>query len=206
MESRIDGGVATAAAGGVWSDSTLTVIEDSSVTHCDAPVGGAIYGRDFGGSTTLYVDTTTFSANTASVGQAIFANTGARFEMRHATIDDHGHGSLIGSGTGRIELYSSILDGPSGPHIAGSVHSNGYNVVPPGTTLGGWKSTDHNAIAALDPLALDGNGTFFHPVPLASPANGVGWVPSADYDQIGTLRLPGVCDAGAVESRAREPL
>jgi|GEM_PF-2279459 len=198
--SRIDGGTAATAGGGVLIDSTFSIIEDSSITHCDSAVGGAIYGRDFGGTTPVYIDVSTLSANTASVGQAIYANTGAWFPMRHVTIDDHAAGSLITSGSGKVELYSSILDGTTGPHVSGLVDSNGYNVVPPGTTLGGWKSTDHNAHAALDPLALDPNGTYYHPIPASSPATGVGWVSFGDYDQIGTPRFAGVCDAGAIES------
>jgi predicted outer membrane repeat protein len=121
--------------GGIFNKGSMTVSR-STINANTAGDGGGIYN-----SGTLSIRTSTLTANTAGVNQGGAIYSVGRLLVSHSTVAGNTAqwlgGGLSAEGPTRVEasILSGNMAGASGPECAGTVTSNGYNLI--WTTDGG---------------------------------------------------------------------
>jgi predicted outer membrane repeat protein len=168
--------------------------------------GGAIYSNS-----TLTVANSTFNANTANAGGAIYQDTSGNSRVDYATIVANTGTSFSGglyndgAGNSTLTISRSIIGGNVNGNCDGVLVSGGYNLWT-GTTNCPFSATgDAVAPASLIPGALASNGG---PTQTMLPAAGnpaINHIPNGQcvipVDQRGAGRPAGAgCDSGAVEA------
>jgi len=205
--------------GAIESDGTANIVRSLFVNNDSTArpdsLGGALYVGSSGMAT---VENSTFSANTAVAGGALY--TFGMVTVRSSTIagnssSSSGSGIAVSASLGTADVANSIVaESTSGSDCAGPVTSSGYNLES--ATTCGFSSTGdlQNTTPLLDPLADLGGPTHTMGLQIGSPAidgahpNGCSDTSGVqlDFDQRGYARsfdgdgTSGVrCDIGAFE-------
>ena len=198
-----NGNSATSAGGAIYATGTMT-IADSLLSGNSAVSGGAIYGN----SAATVISNTTVANNSATNGGGIYLSGGAT-TLTNATIAGN-IATISGGGiritAGAISLKNTILannTAPSGPDMAGTVTSQGYNLVT--DTTGATFTTTTGDVTGQDPLlgvlADNGGPTATMALLSGSPAIDTGTCtgsPTADKRGIARPQNT-LCDMGAYE-------
>jgi hypothetical protein len=201
-DTTLDGNFATQNGGGIDNDGgTLTV------SHCTLSGNSA---NTFAGAGIYNQGTLTITDSTLA-GNAMARGSGAGiYNVRALTVTDctiSGNlgdqgGGLDNAGSGTIRIGNTIVAGnqaSASPDVAGTLNSQGYNLIGDGTGGGGFTDTDLVGSAdnpidpRLAPLGDSGGPTWTMPLLPGSPALNAG-----DPGQAGTSDQRGVVRTGGV--------
>lgn len=170
----------------------------------------ARYGGAIRSASDMVVRNSTFNANTANAGGAIYQDGSGVSSVDYATIVGNSGVTFSGgvyndgAATSTLTISRSIISGNSNGNCDGVLVSGGYNLWSGTTTCPFSAPGDATEPATLTPGALANNGG---PTQTMLPAAGnpaINHIPSAQclipVDQRGAVRPSGAgCDSGAVE-------
>ena len=203
--SGLTGGGAIATGADSHNSVSNTVIYQNSAP---GQSGGGIYNTG-----TLTLTNVTLSGNQANSGGGLH-NQGSA-SLSNVTVYENtavaNGGGLHGS-SGTLTVVNSIIasnSAPTGPDCAGTLVSQGYNLIQDSAncTVSGSTTGNIGGDPLLEPLALNGGATLNHALAVNSPALDAGNnAVCAAVDQRGAFRpLDGdgvggaICDMGAFE-------
>lgn len=181
--------------GGIYNTGSMTVSR-STINANTAGDGGGIYNTG-----TLSIRTSTITANTAGGNQGGGIYSTGRLLVSHSTVAGNTAqwlgGGLATDGPTRVEasILSGNLAGASGPECAGSLTSNGYNLI--WTTDGGICDVTPSVGDQVGPsetidaglLALADNGGPTRTMALAATSTALDRIPVGAIAADGTTRL-----------------
>ena len=215
----------TGGSGAVGFTDTKAVIRGCTFSgNTTLGAGGAMVTSAHTGST-IGIENSTFSGNTADYAGAIYTQLGTT-DLRNVTITANsarraGGGFNNPGGDTIILLRNTIVAGntvtlPGGADCSGPVVSNGYNLIGSTDQCTGLIATDLiGSSPALGLLGVNGGATLTH-VPFASSPAVEGGNPAGclglsganlTVDQRGLSRPFGPrCDIGAVELQVNAPI
>lgn len=194
QDVEVRGNAATDGAG-IRNDGTTTVSRVLVTGNSGAPSLSS-------GAGTLNVVNSTVSTNS---GVGVRASGGSLGLTQVTVTGNTGNGVEVTGGT--VTLRNSIVSGNEGSECAGTVGSQGFNVVDD-TSCGPGANDRPNADPALGPLAANGGPTSTHAPASTSPAVDLvaqGQCPVGDDQRRATRPQDGngdgssLCDAGALE-------
>jgi hypothetical protein len=209
------GNAGTGSGGALANSGTLFLMDCTVLANAGSAsggTGGAIFNA-LGG--TLMLENTTFSANSANTGGAVYsvgsvAVTNSTFSANVAT----NSGGGIVRASGAFTVLNTLVAGntaPSDPDVSGTFGSGGHNligIVDGGTGFTGTGDLKGTAASLLNPLlgplgaygVLSGTQTF--PLLPGSPAIDAGTATGAPAsDERGFAQFGAAPDIGAFESR-----
>ena len=202
------------AGGGIYQSGGDLTVDSSTLS---ANTAGS--GESTAGGAALYAMTmgtivnSTISGNSADENGALHAAAGSTLTLSHSTVVDNTAPGLEGTLSVRNTIVlGNTSDGMNYGDCAGSVTSDGFNLVGAGTGCPSGAAGDQTTASAdalvtvLDVLSDNGGPTQTHLVPPTSPAldNGVctdsGGM-TVSVDQRGAPRPGGAeCEVGAYEA------
>ncbi len=205
--TMVAGNSATGNGGGIYGSFgpsspitiTTSTISDNTA-NSDSDTTGSGGGLFLTGVGTATVSDSTVSGNrvngTAGDGGGIF--TAVSVTLTNSTVSGNtaeGSGGGVNRSAGEVNFLSTIVanntDNGTAPDIAGSVVSQGYNLIedPTGATITGDTATDVTGVDPnLGPLQDNGGPTETHALLAGSPAIDQGNSPGAMTDQRGFIR------------------
>ena len=198
------GAIATGATSHNFISNSVIYTNSTSITQ----TGGAILNTG-----TLTLTNVTLSDNLANNGGGL-QNEGTA-TLTNVTIYENtavSNGGGLNENGGTLNVANSIVAGnnaPTGPDCAGTIVSQGYNLIQDDTncTISGSTTGNINGDPLLATLALNGGTTLNHALSPSSPALDAGDnVSCASTDQRGVMRpidgdndATATCDMGAFE-------
>ena len=214
----------TGEGGGIWNAYGTVSLIDSTISGNSALLyaGGGIFQYTGGAGATLIMSNSSVSGNSAgTLGGGIFLSDGT-LSVSNSTVSGNSAGGegggVWGNGYAARTIRNTIIAGNTAlnaPDMAGSLGSQGHNLIGDGTGGSGYDPTDLVGTAAnpidplLGPLADNGGPTQTMAELPGSPAIGSGDITNAAmWDQRGPgfpRVVNGKIDIGAFEVQAVAP-
>jgi len=213
-ESSLSNNSAGDAGGGIYNtlESTFNIHRCALLDNQAQGAGGGalLNGQNGAQPTTINIDNSTISGNTANTSGGGFVNEGT-FNAVNVTITNNTSTNGAGGGLGAagiVNIRNSIIYGntnSTAPDCSGSITAFDYSLIGSisGCTLPFGTGNLINSNPLLGPLQNNGGPTLTHALPANSPAVNAGNnVGVALYDQRGAgyMRISnGIVDMGAYE-------